>query len=257
MLASLFNRKDAPARVQAMSVHISPTLPNRRVVFRASVALTVLVALAACSHRSAEDPRHLNYDQRHPLTLQQSAAQLPLLVGENATELTSGDRVALAGFVQTHQREGESALRVSVPTGTANAAAARDVLADIHDVVAGAGGDPSQVIVERYELSQPGAHAPIVVKYDRLTASTNQCGTWADTMNPALSHPDFYNFGCSTQANFGAMLEDPRDLVRPRGVGYPDAGRRAEVLARYRRGEESASPRSDDGQAGVAEIELQ
>ena len=50
------------------------------------------------------------------------------------------------------------------------------------------------------------------------------------------------------------MLDDPRDLVRPRGVGYPDAGRRAEVLALYRRGQPTASEVADEAQATIAVV---
>jgi pilus assembly protein CpaD len=88
-----------------------------------------------------------------------------------------------------------------------------------------------------------------------VEAVTNTCGTWNDRFNPSHERNDYYNFGCSSQANFGAMLADPRDLVRPRGVGYPDAGRRAEVLARYRRGEITATQASEDRQAAIVDIE--
>ncbi|MFN3225194.1 MAG: CpaD family pilus assembly protein [Hyphomicrobiales bacterium] len=227
-------------------------------VLRLGLLGVAVLALGACSniHSSTGtyDPRFMNYDQRHALSLRQQEATLPLLVGANATGLTSGDRTALSGFMQSYAAQGEGALRIRVPQGSANARAATNALGDIHDVVSHSGGNPSAIRVERYQVGNTEAHAPIIMVYDRLEAVTNPCGTWADPFNPALEQSDFYNFGCASQANLGASLADPRDLVRPRGVGHPDAGRRAEVLAAYRRGEPTATQRSDEAEAAVAQV---
>ncbi|MBV6659275.1 MAG: CpaD family pilus assembly protein [Devosiaceae bacterium] len=228
-------------------------------MIRAGLAGTALLALAACQTvnkpaMGTHDPRFLNYEERHALSLQQQEHTLPLLVGAHAHGLTSGDVTALEGFLQTYQFRGESSLRVRVPSGSANAHAARRALGDVHDVVARSGGNPGRVRVEHYEVGDPNAHAPIVMVYDRLEAVTNQCGDWRDPMNPALEQSDYFNFGCATQANFAAMLEDPRDLVRPRGLGYPDAGRRAEVLSTYRTGQPTATQTSSEQEAGISEV---
>lgn len=233
--------------------------PSHAKLLRAGFLGVAVLGLSACQHsRSAEstyDPRFLEYEQRHPLTLQQQEHSLPLLVGANANGLTGGDRTALSGFMQSYSAQGEGSLRIRVPQGSMNASAAHNVLGDIHDVVARAGGNPSAILVERYQVNDTTAHAPILVVFDRLEAVTNTCGTWNDDFNPSHDRTDYYNFGCASQSNFGAMLADPRDLVRPRGVGYPDAGRRAEVLAAYRRGEPTATQAAEDSSAAVAEVE--
>ncbi len=216
------------------------------------------LALSAChsvhSATGTYDPRTVNYDQRHPLSLQQREHTLPLLVGAHATGLTVGDRTALSGFIQTYTARGEGSLRIRVPQGSENADAAVAALTDIHDVVAAGGIHPGYVRIERYHVGNTHAHAPIIVVYDRLEAVTNPCGDWSDPINPPLEQTDYGNFGCASQANFGAMLEDPRDLVRPRGIGYPDAGRRAEVLAAYRRAQSPNTQASQNGDASVAEV---
>lgn len=231
---------------------------GRAKALRIGLLGTAMLALSACSSMHSAtgtyDPRFMNYDQRHALSLQQQEATLPLLVGANAVGLTSGDRTALSGFMQSYASQGEGALRIRVPQGSQNAHAATNALGDIHDVVSRSGGNPSAVHVEHYQVGSPNAHAPIIVVYDRLEAVTNPCGTWADPFNPAGEQSDYYNFGCASQANLGAALADPRDLVRPRGVGHPDAGRRAEVLAAYRRGEPTATQSSEEAQASVAEV---
>lgn len=232
--------------------------PRHWTALRVGLLGAVALALSACHHTSSSmstyDPRFMNYDQRHALTLQQQENTLPLLVGAHGSGLTSGDRTALSGFMQSYGAQGEGALRIRVPEGSANAGAARHALGDIHDVVASSGGNPGAIHVERYHVGNPSAHAPILVVYDRLEAVTNPCGTWPDPFNPPLEQSDYYNFGCASQANLGAMLADPRDLVRPRGIGYPDAGRRAEVLAAYRRGEPTATQAGEESAASIAEV---
>ncbi|MEO0382915.1 MAG: CpaD family pilus assembly protein [Pseudomonadota bacterium] len=231
---------------------------ERAKALRVGLLGTAMLALSACSSMHSAtgtyDPRFMNYDQRHALSLQQQEATLPLLVGANAVGLTSGDRTALSGFMQSYASQGEGALRIRVPQGSQNAHAATNALGDIHDVVLRSGGNPSAIHVEHYQVGSPNAHAPIIVVYDRLEAVTNPCGTWADPFNPPGEQSDYYNFGCASQANLGAALADPRDLVRPRGVGHPDAGRRAEVLAAYRRGEPTATESSEEAQASVAQV---
>jgi len=231
---------------------------GRAKALRIGLLGTAMLALSACSSMHSAtgtyDPRFMNYDQRHALSLQQQEATLPLLVGANAVGLTIGDRTALSGFMQSYASQGEGALRIRVPQGSQNAHATTNALGDIHDVVSRSGGNPSAIHVEHYQVGSPNAHAPIIVVYDRLEAVTNPCGTWADPFNPPGEQSDYYNFGCASQANLGAALADPRDLVRPRGVGHPDAGRRAEVLAAYRRGEPTATQSSDQAQAAVAQV---
>ncbi|MEM1289393.1 MAG: CpaD family pilus assembly protein [Pseudomonadota bacterium] len=228
-------------------------------LLKTSAAVGAVLMLAAC-HTSGSsvgtyDPRFVNYEDRHKLTLQQSERNLPLMVGASAHGLTGGDRTALAGFVRSYQSGGEGSLRIRVPQGSANAGAAHRALSDIHTVVARAGGNPSRILVERYHVGNPSAHAPIMVVYDRIAAVTNECGDWSDNFNPPFEQSDYFNYGCATQANLGAMLEDPRDLVRPRGMGRPDAGRRAQVLANYRQGEPTATRASEDAEAAVSEVE--
>jgi type IV pilus biogenesis protein CpaD/CtpE len=102
-------------------------------VLRIGLLGVAVLALGACSniHSSTGtyDPRFMNYDQRHALSLRQQEATLPLLVGANATGLTSGDRTALSGFMQSYAAQGEGALRIRVPQGSANAHAAITALA--------------------------------------------------------------------------------------------------------------------------------
>jgi pilus assembly protein CpaD len=48
-------------------------------------------------------------------------------------------------------------------------------------------------------------------------------------------------FGCATQQNLAAMVNNPLDLMYPRGLTPADAARRTDVLSKYRTGNATAS----------------
>jgi pilus assembly protein CpaD len=60
---------------------------------------------------------------------------------------------------------------------------------------------------------------------------------------------EYWNLGCASQRNLAAMVENPADLVQPRGEGPSYTGRRTTVLDKYHRGESSATtyPDADKG----------
>ncbi len=55
-----------------------------------------------------------------------------------------------------------------------------------------------------------------------MAAQAGPCGLWPDDLGPSndMKHFDnqpYYNLGCATQRNLAAMVENPADLVQPRG----------------------------------------
>jgi pilus assembly protein CpaD len=51
----------------------------------------------------------------------------------------------------------------------------------------------------------------------------------------------YYNLGCATQRNLASMVDNPADLVQPRGEQPAYTGRRTVVLEKYRKGEPTAT----------------
>ena len=62
----------------------------------------------------------------------------------------------------------------------------------------------------------------------------------------------YESFGCATQQNLAAMVDNPLDLLYPRGMTPADAARRATVLDKYRRGESFTSDLSKETGGSVA-----
>ncbi|MNT91092.1 Pilus biogenesis CpaD protein [compost metagenome] len=69
-----------------------------------------------------------------------------------------------------------------------------------------------------------------------MSAVTEPCGNWpADLVNSAtIENRNWQNFGCASQNNLAAQLENPMDLVAPRKMAPIDATQRANVIAVYR-----------------------
>ena len=67
----------------------------------------------------------------------------------------------------------------------------------------------------------------------RSRAKTAACGPWPDQIARNVENRNYYTFGCATQNNLAAMVDNPLDLLYPRGMTPPDATRRAVVLNKY------------------------
>ena len=108
------------------------------------------------------------------------------------------------------------------------------VLAPI-DVTVTQAGVPAPRIVETSYQTASSAPAPIRLSYVATTAMTNQCGQWPeDIANNTMSNENWYNFGCASQNNLAAQLDNPMDLVAPRAMTPIDAQNRSKVIQTYR-----------------------
>ena len=59
----------------------------------------------------------------------------------------------------------------------------------------------------------------------------------------------YWNLGCAYQRNLAAMVDNPADLVQPRGETPIYAARRTQALDKYRKGEATATvyPNANEG----------
>ncbi len=68
------------------------------------------------------------------------------------------------------------------------------------------------------DLSPPS----IKLSYGELSAHAGPCGLWPDDLGPAdlriyQQNRAYWNLGCAHQRNLAAMVDNPADLVQPRG----------------------------------------
>lgn len=220
---------------------------GRRFNLRLSGTLIgVAVALGACS--AAPDAIITggvpdDYRLRHPIAITEANQSLVVFVGHGRAGLSASQRSDVIGLAHTWVREGTGAVIVDVPVDTPNARAAAATYGEIRAVLM-AGGVPSNgVVLRRYHPIAVQALAPIKLNYTRIAATAGPCGLWPEDLGPSLANPSYsenkpyYNFGCATQRNLAAMVDNPSDLVQPRSETPAYTARRTEGFEKYRKGE--------------------
>ena len=96
-------------------------------------------------------------------------------------------------------------------------------------------------------------NAPLVLSFTRYEARAPDCRPiWEQDLAHQSDNQPWASFGCATQANIAAMIEDPHDLIAARGEDPRDGNRRAVVMDKYRRGEPTGATRSDDEHVSIS-----
>ena len=99
----------------------------------------------------------------------------------------------------------------------------------------------------RVEPGDDAAGGAIVVAFNSYAADGPRCGRDWKSFTQSSDNTANSNFGCATTANLAAMIANPADLAAPRPEDPADAGRRQNVLTKYRAG--SVTSTSSDSQA--------
>ena len=195
-----------------------------------------------------------NYRQRHPITLQEGNRTVEVFVGTNRGGLTPAQRADVLAFAQAWKRESTGGVIIEVPAGTPNERAAADSLHEIQSILVAAGVPGQGIAVRPYRPADPNRLATIRIAYPRITAEAGPCGLWPHDLGPADvvaydSNKPYWNLGCASQRNLAAMVDNPADLVQPRGEGEVYAARRATVLDKYKQGQptQTIDPNSTRG----------
>jgi len=207
------------------------------------------LSLGACTLTSTEVVTATvpdDYKHRHPIAIQEGSQSMAIFVGQGRGGLTAQQRADVAGLARSWQREGTGAIVTSVPVDTPNARAAADAYREIREVLA-ADGVPSRAITMRpYHPENPYQLATIRISYPRIAAVAGPCGLWPEDLGPNIMNPEYnenrhyYNFGCATQRNLAAMIDNPADLEQPRSETAAYTPRRSAAFEKYRKGEPTA-----------------
>ena len=229
-----------------------PTFRNsRRTAARnALVALLAALPVAACQQggplTTASVP--LSVAERHPIGV--VPERVVLDVDAFAGAISPSDAAELETFVLAYGQEGNGPLYVLAPEGR-DRRGAELIYAEARRVAHNSGIPVAAISYAGYEPA--GGPAPVKLLYERMVAAT-VCGQWPENADQDLQNAPYYNFGCATQKNLAAMLEDPRDLQGPRPTTPRDLGRRDVVLEKYRLGESTAAAIADDDAGTVSEV---
>lgn len=228
---------------------------------RFAAAAALAASLAGCytaTHRTV-DAVPDDYRERHPITLQEGTRTIALFIGSSRGDLTPAQRADVLALAQRWKHEATGGIVIDVPAGTANAHAAADATHEITSILTLAGVPPQGVLVRSYRPVNPGRLAAVRLTYPRIAAKAGPCGLWPHDLGPAdvaeyEQNKPYWNLGCSTQHNLAAMIDDPADLVQPRGETPAYEARRTMVLDKYRRGESTAATNPNENKGKISDV---
>jgi len=220
-------------------------LPSPRLAAILLGSLALGATLGACAPREPQFTGSIDtdgYRTRHPIVVEEGNETLDIPVGVQGAHLSAKLAATVEAFGRESRRQGASGVTMMVPSGSANEVAAHRQSREIAAALT-RGGVPAHAIERRvYEAVGPEDVAPIRIAYPRIVARVpHECGEWPRQATSDFVNRDYWNFGCATQANIAAMVENPADLVAPAPLGPTDATRRAVVLQAYRKGEKTKS----------------
>jgi pilus assembly protein CpaD len=215
---------------------------RHRAVPRLLAVCGLAAMLAGCyESRLAQNEYPDDYRQRHPITLKEGERTVEIFIGRNRGGLTASQRADVLSFAQQWRHDATSGIIVDVPHGGPINHAATDSMRETLSILTASGVPRRAVYVRKYRLPAASV-ATIKISYAQIMADAGPCGRWPYDMGPAggkvyNSNKPYWNFGCANQRNLAAMVDNPADLVQPRGEQPAYEARRSVALEKYRKGE--------------------
>ncbi len=222
---------------------------------RALAAIGLAVTLAGCYSTEAENQAYPNdYRERHPITLNEGTHTVEIFLGQNGGGLTPSQRADVLAFTQSWRHEATGSIIVDVPHGGPTDRAAVDSMREVHSIFA-ASGVPGHEVHMRSYLPSSASLASIRINFSKLVAQAGPCGLWPHDLGPSqdpayTENRSYWNFGCSSQRNLAAMVDNPADLVQPRGETPAYAARRSVMMDKYRKGDSPSATYLNDSGSG-------
>lgn len=176
-----------------------------------------------------------DYRTKHPIVVSQSEVSEDIIVTRDMKGMSFRQQNVVTSFLTRYRRSGAKTIRILLPAGSHNEAAARRVGNEIATFIKEERIDSSSVIVSRYHAANHGDAATIRISFDAVTAGVaSKCGQWDEDLIETSQNQNYNNFGCATQNNLSQMIANPEDLIGPRGESEIDAARRDNVINDWR-----------------------
>jgi pilus assembly protein CpaD len=212
-----------------------------RSALRLLAAGGLAVSLAGCYQTPVTAEYPVDYRQRHPIVVREGVQNVEVMVGRNRGGLTPSQRADMVSFAQAWRQESGSGVIIEVPRGGPTDRAAADSMREIRSILAAVGVPSNAIYIRHYRPSRTSL-ASIRLNYSKLIAEAGPCGQWPWDLGPSIKSLDFenrpyWNLGCATQRNLAAMVDNPADLIQPRGEIPPWSPRRTFVINKWTKGE--------------------
>lgn len=182
-----------------------------------------------------------DYRTNHPIIVAEKERTVDIPVATGDRKLTVSMREIVRGAANDYKASASGAIRIMVPSGSANAGAASVISTEIAGLLVDQGVPRGRILSSPYQVTSAEDAAPIRIAFLAITASTGKCGRWPeDLVGNTSENKHWANFGCANQSNLAAQIANPGDLIAPRGMSAIDAERRSVVIESYRQDGASA-----------------
>lgn len=243
--------------------HRGPVPTRAGPAVRAAALAALALSLGGC-FAPRTDPNAgvrvpADYRLRHPISIAEGDRTVEIFVGASRGGLMPSQRADVAAFAERWQTEGTGGIVIEVPSGTPNERAANDTLREVQAILTASGVPSAGTAVRPYHPASPKV-AALKLNYPKFVARAGPCGLWPNDIGPSIDNPEYFdnrpywNYGCATQRNLAAMVENPADLVQPRGEAPVYTARRTMVLDKYRRGESTATVYPNETKGTISEV---
>ena len=218
------------------------------------------IGLAGCyTDQELTESVPYNYRLRHPIAIKEGDRTLEVFVGSARAGLTPAQRADVLAFAQSWRSEGTGGFIINLPSSAPNQPAAAASLREIRSILAAVGVPSRAIVVRTLPPADRNLLATIKISYLKLTAEAGPCGRWPDNLGPSndpqhIENQQYWNFGCATRRNLAIMVENPADLVQPRGETAVYRARRTMVLDKYRKGESTAATDSNSDKGKISDL---
>jgi len=234
------------------------TMGNRSRRLRHLLAIASLAALLGGCYQQPTAIYPDDYRQRHPISLKEGAHTVEVFLGSNRGGLSPSQRADVLSFAQRWRRDATSGVTIKVPRGRRINRAAAESEREIISILTASGMPRRAIFVRRHPI--PSTTLPsIEISYAKLVADAEPCGLWPHDLGPASDiaynqNLPYWNLGCATQRNLAAMVDNPTDLVQPRGERPAYEARRSVAIGKWVRGESPSGMYGNYNQGKIGDL---
>lgn len=234
--------------------------PAARLVLRAAMIAAAAVTLAGCyqTHEVSETIPN-DYRQRHPISIVEGERTMVVYVGSQRSGLTPVQRADVMAFSHAWRNEATGSVIIDVPANTPNARTAEQTAREIVSMLKAVDIPAGAIRIRQYNANDLSKVAAIRVNYSRVMAQAGPCGLWPKDLGPDADmlweeNRPYWNFGCATQHNFAAMIDNPSDLAQPRAETPAYSPRRSQMLEKYRTGQTTGALSANPNKGRITDV---
>ena len=225
-------------------------MSKKSTMIKVVVGCILATGLAGCETRNDRAVKLgkmiiTNSKGNHPIRVSKQMIRMEIPVRRGDYGLNAEKKMELGNFVDQFRREGEGRLVLSAPAGQPNEVAAFNVLNDVRDSMKSHGIVRSMVKLSPY-TPKGDPEAPILVSYLGYKAEGPKCGPLTRDFGGENENRPGEQLSCANQANFAAMVANPKDLVEARDEAPRSGERRDQLWDKYVKGDSTETKKSSD-----------